>query len=322
MKRLVTLAVVLAVSCRQSALKVTPSKSVLMANGYDHMVFRIDGAAGQPRLEIVGDRLFSRLQAVRFNQDHWEAEFNAGVMPGLVRIRVSSGKRHVIESLTLEPQNTDSASDGTPDFLRLEDEGDRAAFRFWLTYLAELQYFISPNSRPREIIDCSSLVRFAYREALRDHDAAWLAGIKLPVLLANSSIRKYSYPHTPLGPDIFRTGNRFAEFADAKTLQQFNTFFVSRDITRAQPGDILFYRRQTIRGVSYHSMIFVGPSKVKPDGEIYVVYHTGPDGSNDGEIRRLTLTELLHFPNPQWQPIAANELFLGVYRWNILKVIS
>ena len=33
----------------------------------------------------------------------------------------------------------DSASDGTPDFLRLEDERDRKAFRSWLVWLAEAQ---------------------------------------------------------------------------------------------------------------------------------------------------------------------------------------
>jgi uncharacterized protein YfaT (DUF1175 family) len=68
-------------------------------------------------------------------------------------------------------------------------------------------------------------------------------------------------------------------------------------------------------------MVFLGYSKVKPDSEIYVIYHTGPDGTNEGEIRRLTLAQLLHFPDPQWQAIAANPFFLGVYRWNILKAL-
>jgi uncharacterized protein YfaT (DUF1175 family) len=316
--------------CGHQVLRVEASKSTIVANGYDHMVFRISDSSRKPQVEFVGDRLFCHVGSRRLADGNWEAELDAGVMPGSVKVRISSGGRHVNEAVTLLPETADSGSDGTPDFLRLEDESDRAAFRGWMTYLAELQYFISPNARPQEIIDCSSLVRFCYREALREHDAAWIAGVKLPIVFADSSIKKYSFPHTSLGPDIFRTrggsyspqDGAFAEFADAKTLREFNTFFVSRDVSRAQPGDILFYRRDTVKGPSYHSMIFIGPSKVKHDAEIYVVYHTGPDGSNDGEIRRLTLTQLLHFPNPQWQPIAANEHFLGVYRWNILKVIS
>jgi uncharacterized protein YfaT (DUF1175 family) len=320
-------------SCYQPRLKVSSSKTTLLANGYDKDVLTIEGPSDPPRIEIFGDRTFSRLGPVRRNNNHWEAELNAGVMPGEIQVRISSHKLRVSQSITLKPQITDSASDGTPDFLRLEDESDRQSFRRWMTTLAEIQYFISPEKRPPEIIDCSSLVRYAYREALRDHNAAWLLEAHLPIAPANSSIRKYAFPHTLLGPAIFRTRSgtyspsdlsdgTFAEFADAKTLREFNMFYVSRDVARAEPGDILFYKRQTTKGPSYHSIIFIGHSSVKPDGEIYVVYHTGPDGTNDGEIRRITLTQLLHFPNTQWQSIAANPLFLGVYRWNILKAIS
>jgi uncharacterized protein len=333
MKRRLLVVIFMLTGCRQPEFQVYSSKTTLLANGYDNMVLRIDGVSAPPRIEIRGDRLFCHVHGPHLTRDHWQAELQSGVMPGIIRIRVASDKKHLDQSVTVIPQLTDSADDGTPDFFRLESAGDRESFRHWITYLAELQYFISPSSRPPEIIDCSSLVRYAYREGLRDHDAAWAAGAQLPVVQAYSSISKYSFPHTLLGPRIFRirTGSfkaadlidgSFSEFGDAKNLQKFNTFFVSRDISRAQPGDILFYRRDTSHGLSYHSMIFVGPSKVKPDAEIYVVYHTGPDGTNNGEIRRLTVTQLLHFPNPQWQPIAANELFLGVYRWNILKVTS
>jgi uncharacterized protein YfaT (DUF1175 family) len=66
-------------------------------------------------------------------------------------------------------------------------------------------------------------------------------------------------------------------------------------------------------------MIYLGASQFAKDGERYVVYHTGPDGAEPGEIRRLSLPELLLFPEPQWRPIGANRNFLGVYRWNILR---
>ncbi len=67
---------------------------------------------------------------------------------------------------------SDSTGDGTPDFLRLHDPADRAAFRRWFTLLAESQYYRG-KTLPAEIDDCAALLRFAYREALREHDAAW-----------------------------------------------------------------------------------------------------------------------------------------------------
>ncbi len=333
MKRLLAVLILGVIACQKPVLRVAASQTTLLANGYDTMIFRISGPTAAPHMQVNGDKIFCHLQSPHKVGDHWEATLQCGVLPGTIKVRISSARQHALESLTLLPQVTDSASDGTPDFLRLDDESDRQVFRHWFTYLAELQYFIAADKLNPEIIDCSSLLRYSYREALRDHDAAWIAGARLPIVEANSSIRKYSFPHTLLGAKLFRVrsgayapadlnNGAFAEFADAKTLQEHNTFFISRDISRAQPGDLLFYRRETDKGLTYHSMIFLGPSKVKADGEIYVVYHTGPDGTNNGEIRRLTLTQLLHFPNPQWHPIAANQLFLGVYRWNILKVIS
>ena len=43
-------------------------------------------------------------------------------------------------------------------------------------------------------------------------------------------------------------------------------------------------------------------------------FHGGP-----GEMRRPSVTELLHHPAPQWRPYIGNPNFLGVYRWNILR---
>ena len=39
-------------------------------------------------------------------------------------------------------------------------------------------------------------------------------------------------------------------------------------------------------------------------------------------IRRPTVDELLHFPEPDWRPLPDNPSFLGVYRWNILRKTS
>ena len=220
--------------------------------------------------------------------------------------------------------------DGTPDFLHLDSAADRQAFRGWFTAIAEYQALRQPQELPAEINDCAALLRYAYRGALHAHTAGWLIENKMEALAYLPSVRKYAYPHTPLGASLFRTHpaaaeedprTAFAEFADAKTLWQLNTFFVSRDVRLAQPGDLLFYR-QLEQSSPYHSMIFVGASRLDKDergGEAILVYHTGPIGKTPGEMRRTSLAELLQHPSPRWRPARGNANFLGVYRWNILR---
>lgn len=227
------------------------------------------------------------------------------------------------------PSFVDRYRDGTPAFLRLDEEADRDAFRRWFTALSEIEYFAGAHGRAPEIIDCSSLIRFAYREALRRHDSAWAASSGLRYIPSIPSVAKYSWPHTPVGASLFRIrpgpfaeddlhSGAFAQFANAAALQRYNTFLVSRDTARAQPGDLLFYYRAGAPS-PFHSMIFVGRSFIRPSPELIVVYDTGPSSGAGGEIRRRTLNELLHYPDPQWQPRESNPYFLGVYRWNILR---
>jgi len=227
------------------------------------------------------------------------------------------------------PAMTDAASDGTPDFLRLDSEEDRRSFRRWFTFLAEVQYFTPAERRPAEITDCAALLRYCYRQALRSHDSNWAAQCQLPFLPAAASIRKYQYPFTPLKADLFRLqpgpfvapdlhNGRFVQFADAETLERFNTFLVARDVQCAVPGDLLFFRRLGNPAV-FHSMIFIGRSQIAPSPDAYVVYNTGPEGNAPGEMRRLKISELAQFPDPQWRPNTANSQFLGVFRWNILR---
>jgi uncharacterized protein YfaT (DUF1175 family) len=237
----------------------------------------------------------------------------------------------------------DRFADGTPDFLRLDSPSDQAAFRRWLTLIAEYQALRPPESLPAEISDCSALLRYAYRNALHNHDSAWIRESRILPPTALPTVEKYQYPFTPLGASLFRVragdfqqgdlkDGTFAEFADARTLKNFNTHFVSRDIHAARPGDILFYR-QLEQNSPFHSMIFVGPSQwvqdVGPrsapsatavsDVNDWVVYHTGPIGKGRGEMRRMSLAELQRFPSPRWRPVPGNDNFLGVYRWNILR---
>ncbi len=247
--------------------------------------------------------------------------------------RVSLLTSRVVQPANPKLQWTDRFGDGTPDFLRLDSPSDQDSFRRWFTRIAEYQALRAPAELPREIDDCAALLRYSYRNALHAHDAAWQFESNLPSQSALGAIEKYQYPFTPLGASLFRVrpgplaaedsrNGSFAEFADAKTLKDFNTHYISRDIRAARPGDILFYR-QLQQDSPFHSMIFVGRSQWLIQGPDsagdFVVYHTGPEGKSRGEMRRLAVIELLQYPSPRWRPVAGNANFLGVYRWNILR---
>jgi hypothetical protein len=186
------------------------------------------------------------------------------------------------------------------------------AFRGWFCWLAEVVFHLPQWRRPKEIKDCSSLARFAYREALRKHDAAWLAGWGFPA--------PPPLAEAPAGvAPLFRVeGEQARHFADAASLMRHNTRFVSKDCGAAAPGDLLFYRQPTGAG-GYHMMVYLGPSLCDGSSGPYVVYHTGPEGGDPGEMRRPALAELMRHPEPRWRPAPGNPAFLGVFRWNLLN---
>jgi uncharacterized protein YfaT (DUF1175 family) len=301
-------------------LRLDPSE--IAADGDQQAFLTIDGA-DVPRVSATGHPV--TLGQPQRADGGWRVPVQAGIEPGAVSLRVGTAR----VELALRPEWSDRESDGTPDALRLDTEEDRRAFRRWFTFLSEVQLFQESSRLPAEINDCAALIRYAYREALRRHDAAWARDAKVPVLLSLESVAKYQYPHTLLGAALFRVrkgpvtsvdaGNgAFAQFADAKTLQTLNTHFITRDLDQAEPGDLLFFRHESA-DMPFHGMIYLGRSQVREDGQSYVIYHTGPDGSDPGEIRRPSVDELSSHPNPGWRPLAGNPTFLGVYRWNILR---
>ncbi len=302
-----------------SGLQLEPAS--LLADGHDTATLHYRSAL-RPKITIDPPYAASVEEI-----DDASARIRAGVLSGQVQLRVLFPNSPALTfRLTTRLAAADQFEDGTPDFLRLDDEHDRAAFRRWFTFLAESQYFQAPAARPAEIKDCAALIRYAYRESLRAHESGWAEAARAPVVPAFEPPAKYHYPYTPLGAALFRvrsgplersdfSSGAFAQFADAQTLRRYNSHFLSRDLTKAQPGDLLFYHHDA----TFHSMIYLGASQLRPDGGRYVVYHTGPDGDDPGEIKRLSIPELLHFPELDWRPIAANPNFLGVYRWNILR---
>lgn len=255
------------------------------------------------------------LVAFLLNDIHWLLQ-NRAQGNGFVIVR-SRSSTHPLAF-------TDRFSDGTPDFLRLTDPADQAAFRRWFVLIADEQALRPGAQVPAEITDCASLLRYAYREALKRHDDSWFLSTGMEVDALPGEIRAWHYPETPLGAALFRVrpgsfeaadlkNGSFAQFADAKTLVERNAYFVSRDVRAARPGDLLFYR-QFGQSSPWHSMIVA-----ESDPQARVVYHTGPDHGRSGELRRVLVRELLDHPQPQWRPVASNPNFLGVYRWNILR---
>jgi uncharacterized protein len=303
----------------------------IVADGYDTATLVMESAANSaPVISVVANTHAATIEDVTGAAGKWQARIRGGVLPGRIRLRVAFRDAPAAEAeLESIPFVRDTAQDGTPDFLRLDDERDRQAFRRWFTWLAEAQYFQPPAAQPAEIKDCAALIRYAYREALHAHDTPWAAMAQTPPAPAFDSVAKFQYPFTPLGAALFRVrqgalqpsdlaDGAFAQFADVRTLYRLNTHLVGRVLSSAVPGDLLFFRQES-GAEPYHSMIYLGASQIQNDGRRYVLYHTGPSSSDPGEIRRLTVEELMRFPQPEWRPIAANPSFLGVSRWNILR---
>ncbi len=304
-------------------LVVSAREVTLPADGRLHPVveLRLSGGKAPASEDVTTEGLPSRVIA--------GTEGSASVMavspvnPGTSRLVLEYRTTRTTVLVHFAPDATDRFGDGTPNFLRLHTAQDRAAFRGWFTALADTAAAFPPDRLPHEVDDCAALLRWCYRGALHAHDEAWQSTMPMESLPPIPSVAQYAYPFTPLGANLFRVrpgtyqaedvGNgNFAQFADAKTLWQQNTFLVTRNVAAARPGDLLFYR-QLEQDSPYHSMILTGRA------HDWAVYHTGPTANGPGEVRRVKLDDLIHHPDSRWRPIPQNTNFLGVYRWNILR---
>jgi len=315
-----------------TALVAQLSETTLPADGFSSAALTIHSPNSR---DLRGLRIESEtphevvVESLSVAGDSATASLRSGVIAGEAKLHiVAPGFLPQEIALRTTPDDADAVGDGTPDFLRLHDPADRLAFRHWFALLAESQYY---RDKPLpEIDDCAALLRFAYREALRGHDATWAHAIALPAPASSGDVQQYQYPYTPLGAELFRVRDgrfvegdlrdgAFAQFADAETLWRHNTFSVGRNVSHARPGDVLFFRQDRAEHMPFHAMIYLGRSQVDPDSEQFVVYHTGPTGKSPGQIKRLSIAELLNYPDARWRPVASNPAFLGVYRWNILR---
>ncbi len=304
-------------------IRIHQVQSTFPADGRRHPVLRIRSSSSRPLQEDEFRSSGPDLQFLQSGNNEFEGFLQAPVIPGEAKLNFSWHNTHYLSPVKFVFDSTDSYGDGTPDFLRLHTPEDRKSFRAWFTLLAEIQAAQPKDKLPPEIDDCAALLRYAYREALHVHNESWLIDHLPEGEAPVPSVRQYQYPQTPLGAALFRvrpgpfvvsdlSDKSFAQFADARTLMEWNTHFISRNLKAAMRGDLLFYR-QLEQNSPYHSMVVSG------DKADWVIYHTGPIGHAKGEMRRVAVVDLLEHPDVRWRPVPENTNFLGVYRWNILR---
>jgi uncharacterized protein YfaT (DUF1175 family) len=245
--------------------------------------------------------------------------------------RSTSAPAHAPERITrAEPElNADLDHDGLPDIAELRTFNDRENFRRWFTWVAEMQFYNLSDRWNAEQRDCAGLVRFAFREALRQHDRLWFQRMgenydpvapDLTPNFAASPAGKFfrTAPGTYTPGDIAE--GRFSEFADAQTLKTFNVDYAGRDRNQAKPGDLLFFHQPWVRKYPFHVMIFVGEPRVASEGtHDWVVYHTGASPNDAGAVKKVRLAVLDQHPDKRWRPVSTNPNFLGFFRLKILN---
>jgi len=268
----------------------------------------------------------------RHTSDFEGVRASAGQKAGNTRREAESGSADATASdLSSEAKLVDSDNDGIPDVAELRTFQDRDSFRRWFTAIAEMQFYQLSDQWNLEQRDCAGLARFAIREALRHHDRPWFQKMGQGYETVAPDIAGFNLDHNPLGEKIFRAdfgsfhesdlrNGRFSEFADGRSLKNFNSVFVSRDRREAQPGDLLFYYQPWVQKFPYHVMIFLGSAHVASNGaQDWVVYHTGSSATDQGTVKKVELSVLDHHPDPRWRPVESNKNFLGFYRLKILQ---
>jgi uncharacterized protein YfaT (DUF1175 family) len=178
--------------------------------------------------------------------------------------------------------------------------------------LAEAQF-----ERPTaDVTDCAALVRHAFREALRAHTPEWVRLAALPFAPRFADVRSAPRPNDSGWP-LFRVSDdpspKYAEFADARTIVRLNSRPIGRHVTAARAGDLIYFH-QPGQQQPDHVMVFVGRSFFDPDGDDWIVYHTGPSGDGPGEVRKVRLSTLVEHPAARWRPLTSNPHFVGVFR--------
>ena len=216
------------------------------------------------------------------------------------------------------PSAADSDRDGYPDAAELTAQ-DRARFADWFASVAESQYYGMNADWAAQDRDCGGLLRYAFVNALMEHDQTWFVKFRYLPRPQLPSVQAFGYPMPIISRSVFRVAGGTYQTGDigagklvgrsgVQYLATHSMVRVSRDLAQARRGDMLIFIRPGLR--SYHSMVYLGLGKV--------VYHTGASPAEGGEVRLLTVQSLLRYAERAFQPVSSNPNFLGVYRWKIL----
>ncbi len=243
---------------------------------------------------------------------------------GEIYLEIRTKKINFFESIVIYENCADSDMDGFPDVAELTSQTDKENFIDWFVNIAESQFYCKSYNWQNIHQDCSGLITFSFKEALKIHDNNWYNNFNYLKNFEISDIEKFNYPNIPvLGDRIFRTkrgafkksdilDDTFNWTATVNCLLNYNLEFISKDYSAFKKGDVLFYYHQDNLEMPYHSMIYTGESN-------WLVYHTGPLDDNPlGEVRKVNFNELMKHPDKTWHPLPDNPIFLGAYRWKFL----
>ncbi|MCP4131995.1 MAG: DUF1175 family protein [bacterium] len=239
--------------------------------------------------------------------------FRSTLVPGTVIFRCGN---ETPVKLTFYKTIPDLDRDGFPDEAELSSHADREAFRNWFVRIAESQYLKRNGTWNKKERDCSGLVRFAYKEALKKHNLQWQRKHGIVIDKNLPDVAKFTFPDVPvLGEKLFKIsggtaadGTSFGYFADSETLMKYNSFLVNRNIEDAKKGDILFFFNMGNAKYPYHSMIVAEIT----GNTIIIIYHTGEKDI----LKRVPVSYLDR--SKIFRPISWNRHFLGVFRFHIL----
>lgn len=305
----------------------TASAAVQWLNVWDQAALWPGGAGAQADLHLTAEA--TALGMTTMTAHDGRLVLRAGHRAGTVTLQHPQAPP---VHITMQTDTADRDADGLPDAAELRTEQDRAAFVRWFTTIAEAQSTRLDDGWAKIHHDCAGLVRFAYKEALKQHDDAWLQRRRYLPVINHPDVQALRYPHLPFMGELpfsqrgqpflpeVRAQAQFTAAPDARTLWQANSTFLSRDVRDARAGDLIFFRVPYGTHTRMHTMILLGarPGADHRAAGRRVVYHTGAAPEEGGEVRKVSLQMLAAHPDADWHPVADNPRFLGVYRLNLL----
>lgn len=186
----------------------------------------------------------------------------------------------------------------------LLDAEQSRRLRAWITLIVAAQLRAGPSPRWQHR-DCAGLVRFAVRESLRRHDAAWVRANGLQGIALPPEVALFSAQRAALRDWVNIDGQRQA-YVGALALVQANCRLMGKQLTQAEAGDLLFFDQ----GDDQHLMVWMGS---------YIAYHTGTETASDNGLRAVAPRRLMNWEDTRWRPVPENSNFIGIYRLAFLS---